>query len=174
MNKILTYIFLTIALFTFGARDAYAEMNTADASASLVVTSKPFDYRVYRLKNYLNSHNSPLAEYSEEFIQYADTYDIDWRMVPAISGVESTFGKRIPQNSYNAYGWANGEYRFTSWEDSIDHVSMTLKTKYIDKGAPSIAKIARRYAPPSTTWGTKVKFFMKKIDPLPLEFSLEG
>jgi hypothetical protein len=105
-------------------------------------------------------------------VTYADVNGLDYRLVPSISGVESTFGKHIPFNSYNAYGWANGNYSFTSWEDSISHVSETLKKSYIDKGAPSIAKIARRYAPPSTTWGNKVSYFIGKIDSLPLNFDI--
>lgn len=174
MYKLLTYIFVAIAFLLINVRGAYAMINVAESSASLKHEDKKFNYRAHTLKNYLESHNSPLADHSEDFIEYADTYGLDWRMVPAISGVESTFGKRIPKNSYNAYGWANGEYKFSSWEDSIEHVSKTLRTKYINKGATSISKIARRYAPPSTTWGSKVKFFMNRIDPLPIEFSIEG
>lgn len=173
MKKQLTYILITIVLFITNARGVYAQENI-DSSAGLRREEVNFDYRVYSLQNYLESHNSPLSEHAESFVEYADTYNLDYRMVPAITGVESTFGKRIPHNSYNAYGWANGEYRFVSWEDSIGHVSMTLKTKYIEKGAASISKIARRYAPPSKTWGNNVKFFMKKIDTLPVSFSLEG
>lgn len=130
------------------------------------------DTRVQTLRAYLNSHDSPLADYSSEFISYADKYELDWRFVVAISGVESTFGKRIPTNSYNAYGWANGSYKFSSWEESIEIVNKTLKEKYIDKGADSIDEIARIYAPPSKTWSGKVKYFMNKIDPISLEFTI--
>lgn len=137
-----------------------------------VVAEPSFDYRIYTLRKFLNKNRSPLTPYSAEFIKLADYYGIDWRMVPAISGVESTFGKRIPQNSYNAYGWAGGNYNFKSWPDSINTVSMTLRQKYIDKGATSITKIARIYAPPSTTWGRNVKYFVAKITPLPLSFDL--
>lgn len=152
---------------------AVAFENTADASATIkTVTNKDeADYRVYALRSFFEKYDSPLTEYADEFIYWADEYDIDWRMVPAITGVESTFGKRIPANSFNAYGWANGEYSFTSWENSIEHVTGTLKQKYIDKGADTIPEIARMYAPPSATWGTKVKFFMTKIDPFPLQFA---
>jgi hypothetical protein len=136
------------------------------------VDEAKFDYREYTLRKFLAKNNSPLTPYSSDFIRTADYYGIDWRMVPAISGVESTFGKRIPRNSYNAYGWANGRYQFKSWPESIDLVSKTLKTKYIDKGAVSINKIARIYAPPSNTWGRNVKFFVGKISPLPLSFDI--
>ncbi|OGM75104.1 hypothetical protein A3H19_01860 [Candidatus Woesebacteria bacterium RIFCSPLOWO2_12_FULL_39_9] len=130
------------------------------------------DQRVVRLESFLESHNSPLASYAFEFVWYADLYDIDWRLVPAISGVESTFGKKIPRGSYNAYGWVNGKYRFESWESSIEIVSKTLREKYYDRGATSISQIARRYAPPSKTWAWKVRFFMEKIDSTPVEFDL--
>ena len=81
-------------------------------------------------------------------------------------------GKFIPYKSFNAYGWANGEHSFKSWPESIEVVSTTLKNQYIDKGAPTITKIARRYAPPSTTWGGHVQYFVSKIDVLPLTFDI--
>jgi len=174
MRKI--YIFLLLVTILFKADSVSARGDVAGSSAQLKsnIGTYKFDYRKSKLENYLASHNSPITPYSISFIEYSDKYDIDWRLVPAISGVESTFGKRIPFNSYNAYGWANGKYQFTSWDDSIFVVSKTLREKYYDRGTANIAQIARRYAPPSATWGNNVKFFMKKIDILPLSFSLEG
>lgn len=131
-----------------------------------------FDTRIYYLTDFLNLYGSPLANYSGYFIARADEHNLDYRLVPAISGVESTFGKRIPYNSYNAYGWANGNYYFESWEDSIETVSRSLRQKYYDRGAEDINSIAARYAPPSNSWSWKVKYFMDKIDPVPVEFDL--
>lgn len=143
-------------------------------SAPLRVDSIKEDYRVSILRNYLKSQNSPLVPYAKNFVETADKYNLDWRLVPAIAGVESTFGKRTPYKSYNAYGWAGGNYRFESWEDSIEVVSKSLKEDYIEKGAPTLKKIGRRYCPPNPAWVGKVKFFMQKIEPLPLQFTLEG
>ncbi len=172
--KIFTYIFTAILLLVLTTNTVSAQELVAGESGKLKTNSEinGFDFRVSNLRSFLTRYNSPLSIYADEFVAYADTYGIDYRLVPAISGVESTFGKHIPYKSYNAYGWANGEYKFTSWENSIDHVSMTLKFKYINKGAPSIAKIARRYAPPSTTWGKNVTYFVGKIDALPLTFDI--
>lgn len=142
------------------------------AKLSLVKTEGFSDLRAVKLNKYLKSHKSPLAMYSDDFIYWADKYHLDWRLVPAITGVESTFGKRIPFKSYNAYGWANGDYKFISWESSIEIVSKTLRKKYYDKGAVNIDKIADRYAPPSSTWGKNVKYFMNKIESFPLEFDI--
>ncbi len=173
MKKI-TFILITLITLIFtGVGEVYAQSVSA-SSAAIKSESKSldFDYRVENLKKFLEKYNSPLAEYAEVFVAYADENNLDYRLVPAITGVESTFGKRIPINSYNAYGWANGEYSFVSWEDSISHVTEVLKEKYVDRGADTISEIARIYAPPSSTWGGKVSFFVKKIDTLPLNFDI--
>lgn len=173
MKKLLTLV-ISLCLFILSPSEVGARDLVVSASGSLrnqAVFDK-VDLRKARLEDFFKRYNSPLAKEAENFVNYADLYHIDWRMVPAISGVESTFGKRIPHGSYNAYGWANGEYYFKSWEESIEVVSRTLREKYYNKGADDIAKIARRYAPPSSTWGRNVKFFMEKIDPTPVEFDI--
>lgn len=178
-----TIIFVLIVAST-QASLALAEISGASASLETQqVTNqnqqiRP-DHRVKKLQVYLESFHSPLAPYARVFVEKADQYEIpDWSLVPAIAGVESTFGKHIPYNSYNAYGWANGNFDFESWEDSIDIVTQTLKEKYYDKGANTVFKIARIYAPPSTTWASKVNYFMQQIQNFQtvshedLEFSL--
>jgi len=121
------------------------------------------DMRVQKLEAFLSKYNSPLAPYAQDFITLADQYQIDWKLVPAITGVESTFGKQIPYNSYNAYGWANGNYAFKSWEDSIAIVTKALKEKYYNRGLNNPYKIGPVYAPPSPFWGGKVNHFMDEI-----------
>ena len=165
-----------INLFIFTSSDVRAAGPSIASSAQIkkdrIGINYTDDYRVNTLKNFFDNYNSPLSEYAAEFVYWADYYQIDWRLVPSISGVESTFGKRIPKGSYNAYGWAGGNYRFNSWEDSIEEVSKTLRLKYKDNGAVTLGQIAHRYAPPSQTWAWKVDFFMNKIDTIPLSFSL--
>lgn len=175
MKKIITYILIALLAFSLSANNVQAQVQTGSATIK-ANGSVPggFDYRVQNLQNFLEKYDSPLAPYAADFVAYADTYGLDYRLVPSISGVESTFGKNIPSKSYNAYGWVNGDYSFKSWPDSISVVSQTLKLKYVDKGAVSIQKIARRYAPPSKTWGSKVTYFEGKIDTLPLTFDLSS
>ena len=173
MNKIQKIILIFLIFILASTAEVSADVSVAANSAQLVSRTKTeTDYREEILRNYLEGHNSPLSEYSGVFISLADKYNLDWRLVPAITGVESTFGKRIPFDSYNAYGWANGAYSFESWDESIEVVSSALRNKYIDRGAVSINDIARKYAPPSETWAGNVKFFMNKIEPMPVSFSL--
>lgn len=169
---IITFAFLMLFITTEVISANHYVVSSSAQIVKPVATNSEYDYRERILRDYLISHNSPMADYANNFIYYADKYDIDWRLVPAIAGVESTFGKRIPTNSYNAYGWNNGKFSFTSWTESIEVVSKALRENYYNKGATSIDKIARRYAPPSNTWNWKVKYFMNKIDNFPLEFTL--
>ncbi len=138
------------------------------AGTSAVLRNELFiknkDCRVEQLKKFLDFYNSPLVSETENFIKIADEYGLDWRLIPAITGVESTFGKKIPYNSFNAYGWVNGNYSFNSWDESIKQVAKTLKEKYIDRGLDTPEKIGPVYAPPSPSWASKVCYFINKID----------
>ncbi len=172
MKIYITCIYLVIAVILIKASVSYAQETTPSATIKQTRTEQGYDYRVLRLKTFLESYDSPLSVSAADFVAYADFYNLDYRLVPAITGVESTFGKRIPLDSYNAYGWANGNYKFESWQDSIATVSSTLKTKYLDRGISTVNKIGRVYAPPSSTWAGKVKYFMYQIDPIPVSYDI--
>lgn len=160
---ILTILITSVWRVTLVAKANEATGNSAVLKNEVLGFDQP-DKRVEKLAEFFRFYNSPLADFAAVFIETADKYQLDWRLVPAITGVESTFGKHIPYNSYNAYGWNNGVYRFGSWEDSIEHVTKTLKEKYVNRGLDTPWKIAPVYAPPSKTWAGKVVFFMEKLD----------
>ena len=149
---------------------------TAQASSKIAASSAAFtkisslavktDNRAEILHDYLMKRNSPLAPNAKDFIEQADKYNLDWRFVAAISGLESGFGKQIPQNSYNGWGWGiygdNVKY-FSSWSDAIETISQGLRENYIDKmGTSDIYRIGHRYAS-SPTWAVRVEHFMIEI-----------
>jgi len=169
MRKI---IYLVLFLFITAQRpvQAYVAENSAQIKKG---EDTKTDTRKLILKSFLDKKQSPLTNYTEKIIQESDKNNLDWRLIPAITGVESSFGKRIPYNSYNAYGWANGNYSFNSWDNSIEIVSDTLNNKYVKRGARKITSIAKRYAPPSSTWANKVIYFVNQIDPSGLAFAID-
>jgi hypothetical protein len=161
-------------LFLLLAAPVKAQELTAMPSASTLSSHFVFekkDNRVDILKNYLNKYNSPLADNAKDFVEAADMYDLDWKLVAAISGVESTFGHAIPTNSYNAWGWGvygDNVIRFSSWKDGIYTISQGLREKYMNKwGGKDIYSIGRIYAS-SPVWADHVSHYLNKID----EFSL--
>lgn len=78
-------------------------VSVASASATPTVVVKE-DKRVAILKAYLSQKQSPLASLSAEFVDTADTYGLDWTLMPAIAGMESNFGKAMPKGSNNPFG----------------------------------------------------------------------
>ena len=160
MKNILRQILLVLIFFLLTGFPASA----LEAGASAVPQNIIRDNRTEKLRAFLESYNSPLSGYAGVFIKTADKYGLDWKLVPSIAGVESTFGKAIPYNSYNAYGWAGGEYYFNSWEDSIEIVSRALRANYYNRGLDSVAKISPVYCPPNKSWGAKVQYFMDKLE----------
>lgn len=167
MKKNIFLIFTALIVVFFIPQTAQAQENRlVMAGISGVLKTEPIqpDNRVGELTSFLERYDSPLTPYAPDFIEMADKYQIDWKLLPAITGVESTFGKQIPFHSYNAYGWNNGNYRFQSWENSIEIVSKALKEKYYNRGLDNPYKIGPVYAPPSSTWAGKVSRFMNEIE----------
>lgn len=171
-TSLLALIYALMALPVMGV-EKHAQQSavlTASVSSQSVEVR---DTRIDKLEAYLASHNSPLEKFAETFVNKADEYGLpDWRLVPSIAGVESTFGKHIPYASYNAWGWANGAYAFEDWENAIDVVTKALKQKYVDRGLATPEQMSPVYAPPSKTWASKVQFFMGKIDEFEVRLEL--
>lgn len=166
--KQLIYTMLGIIVFALSAQPILAvSQQVSDASAHPNFPVQNEDERVTRLKTYLEMHTSPLADSAAHFVSEADRLGLDWKLVAAIAGVESTFGKHIPLNSYNGWGWGvftgtSDGIHFKDWNDGITKVSEGLRYKYVDRGASSVEQIGRIYAA-SPAWGTKVRFFLQKI-----------
>lgn len=117
--------------------------------------------KVEKIRKYLSKRNSPLADYAEDFVEAAEYYSIDYRLVAAISIIESGGGKNNFR-PYNAWGW--GKKTFNSWKDGIWNVSRGLSL-YYSRGLDTPAKIAPRYCPPNAQkWSSNVSYVMGLID----------
>lgn len=132
-------------------------------ATKLVVTIKAVkDRRAARLGKFFESQGSPLSPYAGDFVKIADKYELDWRLLPAITGVESTFGLFVPGGSYNPYGWNNGNFYFKNWVDSTKYVASQIKTRWGYAGTITPWKIGPQYAA-SPTWASKVSNYMLVI-----------
>ncbi len=160
----LKLLILPILLLTISATSVAGEVSSTVLKTQ--VETRQLDPRAKVLANYFKKYNSPLENQAQDFIDASDKYGVDWKLVPAISGVESTFGK----NSYGFNGWGWGIYGdqalgFRSWRDGIYTVTGGLKTGYIDKGLTDPYSMNRVYAV-SPTWGARVTNFMNDLDQL--------
>lgn len=171
MKKIIHIVIVIIAVMAAFGMPQTVEAKVAASSAALTAAPelklKADDNRAAILRAYLQKRNSPLADHAETFIEEADKNGLDWKLVAAISGLESSFGLRIPHNSYNGWGYGvygNNVRRFESWDDGIAVVSNALREDYMEKwGAKTIPEIGRIYAA-SPTWAQRVQYFMNDIE----------
>jgi len=166
------YLIILISILFLGitSQTAFAEEKAAVTSAKVILASagkeQTEDNRAKILKSFFDEHNSPLSDYADDFVKQADKYNLDWKLVAAISGVESTFGLAIPPNSYNGWGWGvygDNVHYFNSWDDGIETVSQGLREQYMDKwGATNIYEIGSLYAA-SPAWASHVDNYMNII-----------
>ena len=162
MNKII-YLLLTISALMPLLFDV-AKVQAVVKKPEIVAASyKPVDIRIRALQNVLSKYNSPLAPHAATYVTVADKYGVDWKLLPSIAGLESSFGKRQLANSHNSYGWGGGRIYFASYEEGINKILNTLKTKYYDRGADTVYKIAPIYAE-SPTWAPRVTKFMDQFE----------
>lgn len=166
MKKIITLVVIIIAAIALMPKSAYALEKEQGASARLAIASQSVsseDIRVKALTKVFEKYNSPLAQEAQSYVELADKNGVDWKLLPAISGLESSFGKRLMPNSYNAYGWGGGHIYFDSWAHGIDTITKALSEKYYARGATTVWTIGPIYAE-SPTWAVRVDSFMQSIE----------
>ncbi len=128
------------------------------------------DARTLLIEKFLEENNSPMKGLGQFFVETADRFGLDWRLLPGIAKKESNLGKVLPKRSFNAFGWAiyaerNSGAVFSSWESAVEKVAKGLKTDYIDKGLTTPDLIMRKYTPQSKgSWTQDVNAAMDDID----------
>lgn len=151
--------------------------NDSDPAATL----SALDARSQLVANFIErndpSHTSPLQPYEDYgrlFVEVADEYGLDFRLLPAIARKESTFCKsNIAQTYYNCFGYgvpASGiteAGKFSSYEEGIRTVAASLKKSYLDKGLTDPIAIMEKYCPPSAngagTWARDINQWLAEM-----------
>lgn len=131
----------------------------------------PAEARPAILRNFLTSYHSPLVPYSNLILEVSEKYGLDWRLLTAIAGNESLFGRVTPPDCYNAWGWgihSRGTLCFDSWKEGIVTVARGIKKNYIDQGLKTVEQIMIKYAPVSVAngsgWNNSINFFMERLE----------
>lgn len=162
---------LLIIPFLVNNIDRPSVVQGAPMESHVEITAQQVDKRAQVLQAYLAQFNSPLQYQAQNFIEAADVYGLDWKLVAAIAGVESTFGKFIPggtgsYTSFNAWGWGvygDQAIYFRSWKEGIYTVSQGLRSNYLNRGLTDPYSINRAYST-SPAWGWKVDYFLHEIE----------
>lgn len=166
MSKFFLILILILTTFTSAQTADASEVSHPSAQLLTPIETKrdyALDVRTKAVRNIFRKYNSPLVDQAQFYVKYADEYGVDWKLLPSISGLESSFGIHLMPGSYNAYGWGGGHIYFESWEDGIRIINKSLRERYIDRGATDVWSIGPIYAE-SPTWSVRVNFFMNVFD----------
>jgi len=82
------------------------------------------DPRLSRLQKFFGDRDCPLRDSAKDFLVAADGNQLDWRLLPSISIIESSGGKYYGNN--NVFGWGSSKEKFTSVRAGIHFVAAQL------------------------------------------------
>jgi hypothetical protein len=126
------------------------------------------DARPWIIKSYLAKYSSELEPHYQEIVDISDENNLDYRLLVAIAQQESNLCKKIPENSFNCWGfgiYGDKVTRFPSYSDALNVVARTLKKEYLDKGLDTPEKIMAKYTPPSQgSWAAGVNQFLSEME----------
>lgn len=119
------------------------------------------DARLVRLQQFFEARDCPLREVAADFLQAADRYALDWRLLPSISMIESSGGKDFRNN--NVFGWDTPLQSFSSVREGIHYVAAQLARSDRYKNKSLDGKL-RTYNP-NPEYSGKVKAVMQALGP---------
>lgn len=122
----------------------------------------PDDPRTDRLKNFLDRLHCPIAALADEFVNAADDNQLDWRLLPSISLVESGGGKSFRNN--NIFGWNNGLQLFPTVRTGIHEVAYKLGKSALYRNRDVVGKL--RLYNPDASYVARVLAVMHRISPV--------
>jgi len=119
------------------------------------------DPRLETLRTFFRNADCPAEEYAAAFLEASDHNELDWRLLPSLSFIESTGGKSGHHN--NLFGWDSGRAQFPSPVAGIHAVGYRLSHSdlYKDK---ELDKVLATYNS-NVEYGRKVKSVMRRIAP---------
>ena len=120
------------------------------------------DARIGMLKDFFQYWDSPGDRYAEAFLDAADSYDLDWRLLPSICLVESGCGKVYKNN--NIFGWDSCDTGFPTVESGIWTVASRLAKSPLYEGK-TLDGVLWTYNP-RQRYRRVVRRLMSSIDPV--------
>jgi hypothetical protein len=119
------------------------------------------DPRLDALKKFFQASDCPAQDFPEEFLRAADRHNLDWRLLPSLSVIESGGGRAARNN--NLFGWDNGRAIFASFRAGIHDVAGHLANSklYRDKDLDHILQMYN----PDVNYPGVVKSVMRRISP---------
>lgn len=117
------------------------------------------DPRSAAVSKFFEKGDCPAKALAHIFVEAADIYKLDWRLLPSLSYIESTGGKAAHYNNF--FGWDSGRAHFATPSAGIHAVGYNLShlSQYRKK---SLDQLLATYNP-NAEYAQKVKSVMRQI-----------
>ncbi|HEX4592913.1 MAG TPA: hypothetical protein VH157_01495 [Bryobacteraceae bacterium] len=150
---------MTKALLAVGLLATPVSFSLQQPSAT--ARPEPEDPRLHVLWQYFDDRDCPLRDSAAEFLVAADQNELDWRLLPSISMIESSGGKDYRNN--NVFGWDSCRESFASVEAGIHFVASKLAKSKLYKGKNVDQKLVTYN--PQPDYAPRVKAVMRALGP---------
>jgi len=118
------------------------------------------DPRAARLEQFFGRYRCPAPQHIDEYLRAADSYGLDYRLLPALSIRETHCGMEETRN--NRWGYHPGRKGFASVEAGIDYVARQLAESPTYRGKSLREKLLTYN--PLTKYPGEVESFMQEIE----------
>jgi hypothetical protein len=111
-----------------------------------------------------DAYNSPMAGLGETIVRRADECGGDYKLLVAIAGNESGFG-RIPYKLYNPFGYLDG-VQYSSWYEAVNYLSCKISVQHLAPCNNDVACVVVRYGGSDTDrekWIRNIQWFMNQL-----------
>lgn len=162
MKQTLVFLAIIIAAIWLWNSEATPVKYTV-TKISTPVTVIPPDPRISKLTQFFTHYNCSKVSFDEisDYLHAADQNNLDYRILPAISVIESSCGRHYPPDTNNLWGWNSARTGFASIPEGIGFVSEQLAggRHYAGK---TIDQKLRAYNP-NPAYAGEVERLMKEI-----------
>jgi hypothetical protein len=150
----MTKTLLAVGLFA-------APITVSIQQPSVRAHTEPDDPRLRLIQQYFADRDCPLRDSAADFLIAADQNELDWRLLPSISMIESSGGKDYRNN--NVFGWDSCREVFPSVQAGIHFVASKLAKSRLYKDKNLDQKLST-YNPQPDYLG-RVKAVMRALGP---------
>jgi len=152
--------FLTGSMFLLGVVALPVALSPWQ-SGTMPIPDYRNDPRLAKLRNFFHRGECPAEDLADVFLAAADSYALDWRLLPSLSFVETTGGKTARHN--NMFGWDSGRAQFQTAAAAIHTVGYKLSHARVYRGK-KLDSLLNTYNP-EAEYARTVKFVMRSIAP---------
>lgn len=186
--KRLTALLIIISVIIVGAFEKKQQQHEEDTYKQLEVTSEStetVEAKYTEENGYIPTQESVeevtetiseitldlrgLAPYYNTFVEAGNKYNVDYKLLIAISALESGWGTSYYAiHNNNIFGWCSGQQKFNSVEECIYYVAEFMSREYLNPNGMyyegvGIDSIAIHYNENPQMWAKEVKHIYESL-----------